>query len=144
MRTITLFAALFMLVASCNVEPRPIKYGEDQCEFCKMTLMDPLFGGQLVTSKGRIFIFDDVNCMVKFMDSDDGKRHEFAHKMIADYTTPENLLVADFAYFIKTDEVRTPMNSKVIAVPDDASMRELKRTLNGIYLSWGEITTEFK
>ena len=144
MRDLCFLLFAVILFSGCKVEPRPINYGHDNCEFCKMTLMDPLFGGQLVSDKGRIFIFDDINCMVQFMDSEDGQRHTWAHKKIADYSTPEQLITADFAYFIKTDEVRSPMASKIIALPNADAMRDFKQKFNGIYLSWGEVSTEFK
>jgi len=142
----TLFLLLFatVIVSGCSVEPRPIKFGHDDCEFCKMKLMDERFGSQLVTDKGRIFMFDDVNCMVEFMESESGQRHNYAYEKIVDYSNPGELLDVHYTFFLKTEEVRTPMNSKIIALPDRETLDKFRADMGGIYLSWGEIKTNFK
>ena len=33
---------------------------------CKMTLVDKKFGAEVVTKKGKVYKFDDLNCMIKF------------------------------------------------------------------------------
>lgn len=133
-----------VIVISCKVEPRSINFGHDDCEFCKMKLMDERFGAQLVTDKGRIYMFDDVNCMVEFMDSDEGKRHHYAYELIVDYSNPGELLDVHYTFFLKTDEIRTPMNSKIIALPNRETQEEFKAAIGGILLGWGEIRANFK
>lgn len=136
--------ALAIFIIGCTVEPRPINFGQDDCELCKMKLMDERFGAQLVTDKGRIFMFDDVNCMVMFMDSEEGKRHNYAYELIVDFSNPGELLDVHYTYFLQTSEVRTPMNSEIIALPDLEKANKLRSELNGIRLVWGEIQTKFK
>ena len=65
MKMISLILALALFL-SCNTEPVPLRYGKDACHLCKMTLMDKKFGGELVTGKGKVYKFDDVNCMINF------------------------------------------------------------------------------
>ena len=133
-----------LLLIGCTVEPRPINFGHDDCELCKMKLMDERFGAQLVTDKGRIYMFDDVNCMVMFMDSDEGKRHQYAYELVVDYSNPGELLDVHYTYFLKTDKVRTPMNSSVISLPDEKTANDYRAEFNGIRQVWGEVRTNFK
>ena len=134
-----------LLITSCTVEPRPIQFGEDECVFCRMKLMDERFGAQVVTDKGRVFMFDDVNCMVMFMEEEENQRHNYAYEMVVDYSNPGELLDVRYTFFLKSDDIRTPMNSKVIALPDEETRDQFIEKLDhSIYLGWGEIKTQFK
>lgn len=142
-RNLSLLGILIFL-ASCSADPRPIAYGQDGCHHCKMTLMDPKFGAELVTEKGKVFIFDDVNCMLQYMDSEDGKSQMFKHILVTDYLNPGVLLDANFAFFLKSEEFKTPMASNIVAFPDYDLLKEYKYKSGGVYLAWGELTTQFK
>ncbi len=37
---------------SCSVEPSPINYGKEACNFCKMNIVDQQHGAEIVTKKG--------------------------------------------------------------------------------------------
>jgi copper chaperone NosL len=133
---------LLVLLASCSVDPRPIAYGQDGCHHCKMTLMDPKFGAELVTEKGKVFVFDDVNCMLMYMDSAEGETYK--HVLVTDYLNPGVLLDANFAFYLKSDQFQTPMASQIVAFPDYDKLKEYKEKSGGVYLAWGELTTQFK
>ena len=49
--------SVFMF-SGCSLEPKPIEYGEDQCDACKMRISDSRFGAELVTTKGKIYKYD--------------------------------------------------------------------------------------
>lgn len=138
--------ALISLItmAACSSDPRPIVLGQDACHHCKMTLMDPKFGAELVTEKGKIFIFDDVNCMLGYMDSEEGKSQTFKHILVMDYLNPGTLIDANIAHYLKSSEFKTPMASEVVAFPDYDLLKEYKAKNGGVYLAWGELTTQFK
>lgn len=142
-RNLSLLGILIFL-ASCSADPRPIVYGQDGCQHCKMTLMDSKFGAELVTDKGKVFIFDDVNCMLQYMDSEDGKSQTYKHILVTDYLNPGVLLDANLAYYLKSEEFKTPMASNIVAFPDYDLLKEYKNKSGGVYLAWGELTTQFK
>ncbi|MCR9013826.1 nitrous oxide reductase accessory protein NosL [Aquiflexum gelatinilyticum] len=133
-----------MLIWSCNAEPRPISYGKDNCHHCKMKLMDPVHGAEVVTQKGKIFIFDDVNCLMSFLESDEVNQEDIKHILVADYTKPESLTDATVAFYLKSDKFKTPMASNIIAFSDYKTLESYKSEHGGVYLAWGELVTQFK
>lgn len=135
---------LLLGLLACQADPRPIELGKDACHHCKMTLMDPKFGAELVTEKGKIFIFDDVNCMLQYMDSEEGKEQVYKHVLVLDYLNPGVLLDVNYAHFLKSEEIQTPMASNVVAFPNYDLLKDFKAKSGGVYLAWGELTTQYK
>ena len=135
---------LMCILLACTVEPEALQYGNDGCHHCKMTLMDKKFGAELVTSKGKIYKFDDVNCMLTFYNSNEVPPEDFSHKLVVDFSQPAKLIDAANAFYLKSTEIKSPMASQVAAFEKKESMDDAKRQLNGIYLVWGELVTQFK
>lgn len=143
MRTLAFFVLAFGIV-SCTVEPEPLAYGHDACHTCKMTLVDKKFGAELVTKKGKVFKFDDVNCMLTYYNSGEVQPSDFAFKLVVDFTEPTKLIDASDAFYLKSSEIRSPMASGIAVVSTKDKMDEVKKELKGIYLVWGELVTQFK
>lgn len=139
--TIGLFALTF---SSCSTEPEPLEYGKDGCQFCKMTLVDPRFGAELVTKKGKIYKFDDSVCFLNFYNSDAEPADNYLHRLIIDYAHPGHLINADIAFYIKSKELKSPMAGNLAAFENKSEMDQFNKKWKGIYLSWGEVVTEFK
>ena len=54
-KTIPVVVTIFILfLSSCSAKPEPFNYGKDICADCSMTIMDPKFGAQIITDKGKI------------------------------------------------------------------------------------------
>lgn len=140
-----LFSGLVAICCiACKVEPEPIAYGTDSCYSCKMTIMDRKFGAEVVTRKGKIFKFDDVNCLVNFLNSGAVEEREVQYKLVVDFSQPEKLIAAGEAFYIKSAEIKSPMASQVAAFETNELQKEYKKQWNGIYLTWGELTTQYK
>lgn len=140
-----IFGFTMMLAASaCNIEPRPINFGTDGCHTCKMILMDPTFGAEMVTTKGKIFFFDDVNCLIEFMDKEGHAPEHYKEVLVVNHANPEQLIQATTAFYVLSDEIKSPMASRVAAFETEAEMKEYRKKYNGLYLAWGELTTQFK
>jgi copper chaperone NosL len=144
------FSAMRLLIIisvflfSCSVEPQPLVYGKDACHTCKMTLTDQKFGAEIVTAKGKVYKFDDANCMINFMSSGSIEGEELSYKLMVDYTQPGKLLPVEHTLFLKSDEIRSPMNSGIAAFETETSMEEFKQKWNATLLGWGELQTQFK
>lgn len=135
---------LAAMLTSCSTDPVPLEFGKDACYNCKMILMDNKFGAELVTHKGKVFKFDDMNCMLQFYNSNEVVDTDYAHKLVIDFTRPGTLIDAANSHYLKADEIKSPMASQIAAFQDYELMKENKKKWNGIYLSWGEVVTEFK
>jgi copper chaperone NosL len=135
---------IFILLVSCSQEPEPLRYGKDGCHACKMTLMDKKFGAELVTAKGKVYKFDDVNCMINFMNSDYLAGETLVHKLLVDYSNPGKLIPAEKAFYLLSDEIRSPMASGITSFETEKLMLEHKSKLKGTYLGWAAVKTQFK
>lgn len=137
-------AVIAIITFGCATNPEPLNYGIDACYSCKMTLADNRFGAELVTKKGKVYKFDDLNCMLQFYHSGDIIPDDFAHKLIINYETPGIFLNADEAFYVKSSEIRSPMASEVAAFETYDKAIAFKKKYGGIFLAWGEVTTQFK
>lgn len=129
---------------SCSVEPEPLAYGKDACHHCKMVLMDQKFGAELVTTKGKVYKFDDINCMINFMHSEIKDDREIQFRLVTDFSQQGQLIDVGNAFYVKSSQIKSPMASQVAAFEDYEIMNQHKEDLMGIYLTWGELITQFK
>lgn len=143
---ISVFSAslLILSTSACSTDPEPLIYGTDVCHFCKMTLMDKKFGAELVTKKGKVYKFDDMNCFLNFYNSGYEPIEDFKHKLVVDYANPGKLIDATNSFYLKSAVIRSPMNGQVAAFESKASMDIFKKEWKAIYLGWGEVTTQYK
>jgi len=133
-----------MALVACSTEPVPLNYGKDACYNCKMTLVDQKFGAELVTRTGKVYKFDDLNCFLNYYNSGKEPVEEFTHRLVVDYSNPGILIPATDAFYLKSAQIRSPMNGQVAAFESKATMDTFRKQWNGIYLAWGEVVTQFK
>ncbi len=143
-RVCGLTVALLLFLSGCSPEPRPLEYGADTCYSCKMTLADKRFGAELVTTKGKIYTFDDINCMLSFYNSAEFDQASLAHNLVVDFEHPGRFLNASETFFLKSETIKSPMASKVAAFETYERAIQFKRENGGILLGWAEVTTQFK
>ncbi|MCE7862486.1 MAG: nitrous oxide reductase [Bacteroidetes bacterium CHB5] len=135
---------MILFLWGCAAKPEPLVFGSDACYTCKMTLVDRKFGAELVTKKGKVYKFDDLNCMLNFYHSGFEEIPDFKFVQVIDFTQPEKLIDAQQAWYIKSENLRTPMASEVAAFETEESTQPFKKEWNGVLMSWGEIQTQFK
>lgn len=131
-------------VISCSVEPEPLHFGKDGCHACKMTLMDRKFGAEIVTKKGKVYKFDDVNCLLNFYNGGDIAPENVSQILIVDFAKQEKLIDATKALYVKSEAVKSPMASNVAAFGSVEDLRNLNAEWNGIQLNWEQLKSELK
>lgn len=142
--TPALLAAIGITLASCSAKPEPIVYGKDGCHHCKMTLMDERFGAELVTKKGKVYKFDDVNCMVKFLNEGQVAEADIAHSLVVDYARPGTLISSHTATYVKSEAIKSPMASNVAGFSSAESAETFNRQWQGDQLTWNTVVSESK
>ena len=114
-------------------------YGKDMCHACKMTLVDPKFGAEILTKKGKIYKFDDVNCLVNFYTSDYEERSNIQQVLVIDFATQEKLIDATTARFVRAEAIRTPMGSGVAAFSTSEGLNAYNNEWKGELLTWEQV-----
>jgi copper chaperone NosL len=62
----TFLILLLGLFVACEPKQEPINYGVDECELCRMRIMEDKYGAELVTEKGKVYKFDSIECLIKY------------------------------------------------------------------------------
>ena len=109
MKWLFLFMVMVTILPACSPEPRDIDYGEDICAYCKMTIVDAQYGAEAVTTKGRVHVFDAVECMVHF--TNENTDVEYAHLLVNHYTDPGALNDATKSGFLISEALPSPMGA---------------------------------
>ena len=91
-RIFAIAGILLAFMSSCSSQTEPIHYGKDNCNLCKMTIMDKEYACELVTSKGKVFKFDDVTCMVKYMKASQTSDADYDFIVVNDFKNPKKFI----------------------------------------------------
>ena len=134
--------AMLFLFFSCNVSPKPIDYGSDGCHFCKMTIVDNVHAAEIITKKGKVYMFDATECMINFMNEFDTS--EIALYLCNNYTVPENLIDATKATFLISENISSPMGAFLSAFEDRADAEKIQVEKTGALYTWDELLIHFK
>lgn len=133
---------LFLLsLISCSVEPEAIKYGENSCDFCRMTIVDQLHGAEIVSSKGKIYKFDASECMLNFKK--ENSELEIAMHLTNHYLEPGELIDATTATFLISEEIPSPMGGNLSAFASLEEAEQIQNKHSGIILTWNELKKRY-
>ena len=126
-------AGIFALLplASCSSGPEPIRYGQDNCHACKMTLTDRRFGAEIVTVKGRVYKFDDLNCMVDYLKSGNIAAENIAQVVVVDFQKTGSFVDVESAFFLQNEALKSPMRGDVAAFSAQPDLDAVKATVGG-------------
>lgn len=134
MRTLIFLALISGMLASCEVEPQPINYGSDNCQFCKMTIVDKQHASQIVTTKGRAYKFDAIECMLHYHQ--DNPEQEVGLWLISDFNNPGNLIDATSATYLVSEQISSPMGANLSGFNSEEAAVEAQNEYTGELFSW--------
>lgn len=134
--------ALFLLLA-CNAGPEPIRYGKDECHHCKMTLTDKRFGAELITAKGKVFKFDDLNCLVGFIKEGTVAPEDIAQTVSTDFNKPGAFVDLQKGFFLKNEMIKSPMRADIACFATQSELDLTKTKLGGgEQLAWADLQNQ--
>lgn len=142
MKTLSLSVITICLLLSCTPEPKPIQYGTDKCDFCKMTVVDPRFGAEAVTEKGKVYMFDAIECLVNYVHQQPDK--EFSYLLVNDFENPGVLIDARGCSYLISKKVPSPMGAYLSAYQNLARAKSMQEIGGGETFDWEELLDHFR
>ena len=136
-RTLALTLAA-SLVACAPRGPQPIAYGTESCDVCRMTISEPRFGAEVLTTTGKARKFDSIECLANYVLQ---ARTEgtLASAWVTDYRQPGTFIAADSAVYLREAGPHSPMGMRLMAFAPGSDVAALVREFGGAPLSWPEL-----
>jgi copper chaperone NosL len=104
---------LALSAVACRGGGRPLVAWRDACEFCRMAIVDPRFGAELVTAQGRVRTFDSIECLASYVNASEAAPAPRAI-LVADFASAR-LVPVDSAVFVRSDSLHSPMGRALLA-----------------------------
>ena len=148
MKTKKYYNILIVLIAlitwSCSVEPQPINYGSDACDFCKMTIVENRWAAEIVTKKGKAYKYDAIECMMNYMNRNDISPSNLALLLVDDYSHPGVLIDATKATYIKSEAIPSPMGAFISAFNNADAANTTVAEKGGEVFDFTELKSRFE
>lgn len=141
----TVLIALIMVISwSCSVEPQPINYGTDACEFCKMTIVENRWAAEIVTDKGKAYKYDAIECMMNYMNRNDISSDGLALLLVDDYSKPGDLIDATKATYIISEAIPSPMGAFLSAFNNADAAKKTVAEKGGEVFDFQELKSRYE
>lgn len=137
-KSISFFVILSFILSACTIETKPIDFGNNDCDYCKMTISDTRYGAELLTKKGRDYKFDDLHCMKGFLNDEIVAEDQIHSLWIVDFSNPEQLIKAETSFLLHNDELKSPMGSNIAAFGNEEDLNKYYSEYSGKILTWKE------
>jgi copper chaperone NosL len=137
--TRSFLVAVLLLAACATPGPREVVVGTDLCQHCHMTVADPRFVSQLVTTTGKVLVYDDAGCLATALQDEVVSGEQVRSLWVTDFLSPAGLLEAPAAWFVRAPSLSTPMASGLAAVATAAQADSLATALGGEVLRWDAV-----
>lgn len=141
MRILLNLAPLILALSACNPQPQPIDFGADACDFCRMTIVDQRYAAQLVTTKGRNYRFDAIECLLRF-DQERTDPTPASHYLVANFDQPGLMLDATQAGYLISPQLPSPMGANLTAFDSRERATQAQQTHPGMVYNWLELKTQ--
>jgi copper chaperone NosL len=136
------YLGFVILFVGCDISVVPINYNQDECSSCKMLISDKRFGAELVTSKGKVFKYDAIECMMREL-AEKGKE---GYKIIVvnHYDQPGNLFDAATSMYLISKSLPSPMGGYLSAYQNKESALAILDDQEGVMFSFDELLEHYK
>jgi copper chaperone NosL len=120
-----------LVLIGCNPKQEKINIGKDSCAECKMTIMDPKFGGEIITKKGKVYKFDDTHCVAAFLERRGVELSSIHQTLFVQFEQPNDFVNVKQAEFIVSSKYKSPMGGNAAAYKNAAEAKKKSEEIEG-------------
>ena len=104
-----------------------------------MIIADERYGAEMVTTKGKIYAFDSVECLTAHQ-LESRVAPETVHSLwVVDFQDPPNLVEVREAFFLHSRDISSPMGLNLTAFGPGISQQAVRHAFFGDILDWDDV-----
>lgn len=105
----SLTSLLFIVfLSSCASSTPEIDFGKDDCDYCKMKIMDTKYGMAIQTQKGKTYKFDDYHCYELYVKEN---HPSIQANFVVAVDNPGKLIGSNQTFYVQNENIKSPMGS---------------------------------
>ncbi len=132
-------AVMAVLAAACLTN-RPahaaVDAGRPACDYCRMILTEPAFGGEIRLRSSASRIYDSIECMAAAVLTDSVAQRDIRDIAVVDHDAPHARLPLAGAALLQCPRIESPMGLGLSAFQDRVRARRVCPAPAGSLLDW--------
>lgn len=132
--------SILLFVVSCNPSVRPIEYGLDTCDFCKMSVADSRFAAEIVSDKGKVYTYDAIECMVNALH--DHPAEQLSAIVVMDFNNPNSWINATAGFYVINSKIQSPMGANLACFSSEAEAKSALNISSDSILNWNSLKSK--
>jgi copper chaperone NosL len=102
-----------------------------------MTIVDPKWGAEIITDKGKVYKFDVVECMLSYYIYEMHKnRNKVSSFWTINYLNPGEFIEAETALYYRSPEFHSPMGLNAVSLKKGEDISKLNLAKSPEKLEW--------
>ena len=130
-----------ILVVSCEPTVQAINYGQDGCSYCRMTIIEEHYGSELLTTKGKAYKFDSIECLAAFVIKGDVAVEKTHDLYFTDFEDAGNLYPLEGMIFVQAKKLKSPMGLNLSAFRTQKTADDVALLYFGEIMDWEQVQT---
>lgn len=139
LRTGLAIGALLAAVFAPAAAPAATDQGRPACDYCRMILTDPAYGGAIRTKSGRRLVFDSIECMAAAVLTDSVPPRTIRRMRVRDFHAPHEGIDAASAVFLHSPSLESPMGLGYSAHASVVRANAVRAAHPGELLVWKQV-----
>ncbi len=127
------------LVSGCEPAVQAINYGQDGCSYCRMTIVEEHYGAELLTTKGKAFKFDSIECLAAFVIKDEVATEKTHDLLFTDFEDAGNLYPLEEMIFVQAKKLKSPMGLNLSAFRTQKTADDVALLYFGEIMTWEQV-----
>lgn len=128
-----------LLLVSCEPQVQPINYGQDGCRYCRMTIVEDHYGTELLTSKGKAYKFDSIECLSAFVIKQEVSTDKTHELYFTDFEDPGNLHPLPEMIFVQAKKLKSPMGLNLSGYRQQKTADDVALLYFGEVMTWEQV-----
>ena len=132
-------AVMAVLAAAClTIRPAQaaVDAGRPACDYCRMLLTEPAFGGEIRLRSGAVRSYDSIECMAAAVLTDSVAQRDIRGIAVVDHDAPHARLPLAGAALLHCPRIESPMGLGLSAFHDRVRARRVCPAPAGSLLDW--------
>ena len=104
-----------------------------------MTIVDRQFGTELVSTRGKIYRFDSIECLAAYELSGNLPAQDIHSMWVTDFHAAGSLIRLDQATCVHSDKFRSPMGVGLAACATEEKAAAMAGEIEGSTVTWQQV-----